>query len=224
MAYALEIKEQAILLRKEGMAIKKVAAELNISEGTASVWLRDVQLSQAALSRLENNQYNARIKSRETKTRQRYIREKEALLLANETLAAFNLKDKELCKLLCACLFWAEGSKQQSSVRFTNSDPRMIVAFLTFLRQGFCIDEKKLRVLVHLHEYHDEANIKSFWSKQTQIPLNQFFKSYIKPHTGKRKKAGYMGCIRINYFDVAVFLELTALYTSLSSRAGHATI
>lgn len=88
----------------------------------------------------------------------------------------------------------------------------MVVTFLKLIREGFLIDESKLRVLVHIHEYHNNDEIKFFWSSVTKIPLNQFHKSYLKPHTGKRIKEGYMGCVNINYFDSQVARQIKVLY------------
>ncbi|MBU1034130.1 hypothetical protein KKI22_04290 [Patescibacteria group bacterium] len=121
-------------------------------------------------------------------------------------------------KLICAVLFWAEGSKKTNHVAFTNSDPKMIVYFLGLLRQSYDLDEKKFRVSVHLHEYHDLEETLIFWSKITGIAKTQFIKPYRKPHTGLRKKPGYRGCVTIRYYDSEIARELTALYNDISSK------
>jgi len=124
----------------------------------------------------------------------------------------------QINKLVCAVLFWAEGSKKTNHVAFTNSDPKMISYFLSLLRQSYDLDENKFRVSVHLHEYHDLLGIFNFWSKVTGVAKTQFIKPYIKPHTGLRKKPDYKGCITIRYYDSEIARELTALYNNISSR------
>jgi hypothetical protein len=49
-------------------------------------------------------------------------------------------------------LYAGEGTKADGAVRFSNSDPRMIVFFCAWLRRFFEIDESRLRVRLYLHE------------------------------------------------------------------------
>ena len=108
-------------------------------------------------------------------------------------------------------LYWCEGEKHSPAMRFTNSDPQMLNFFLKLFRSAFKIDESKLRVCLHLHEYHDQRQQKIFWSKITGIPEVQFSKIYLKPNTGLSKKEGYPGCVSLRYFDHKIALELEAL-------------
>lgn len=125
---------------------------------------------------------------------------------------------KELFKLYCALLWWCEGNKQLSYVRFTSSDPTLIANYLLVLRKGFTIDESKLRVLIHLHAYHDEKKQKSFWDEITKIPLSQFHKSYQKTNTGIRTHNNYQGCIAVSYYDAKIAKELEAIYNAFTLR------
>src|SRR2546423_624921 len=49
-------------------------------------------------------------------------------------------------------LYAGEGAKGDGSVRFANSDPRMLVFFCTWLRRFFDVDETRLRLRLYLHE------------------------------------------------------------------------
>jgi len=90
----------------------------------------------------------------------------------------------------------------------------MVATFVKLIRNSYRLDESKFRVLIHIHEYHDESGIKDFWSKITNIPLTQFSKSYKKSNTGKRTRNNYMGTIRIRYYDYKIALELRSLYNT----------
>lgn len=47
---------------------------------------------------------------------------------------------------------------------------------------------------LHLHAGQSEAERKVFWSEATGIPLEQFFKTFVKPEgTGHRKNVLYQG-------------------------------
>lgn len=92
----------------------------------------------------------------------------------------------------------------------------MVKMFVKLLRLSFPIDEKKLRAMVQIHEYHNDNAIKNFWSKVTTIPLSQFSRSYLKPHTKKRIRQGYKGSVRIRYYDYKIALELRSIYNVLA--------
>jgi len=96
----------------------------------------------------------------------------------------------------------------------------MVVTFLKLLRDSFKIDEKKLRAMVHIHEYHNEKQILDYWSKMINIPLKQFTKSFKKPHTGKRARKNYKGSIRIRYYDYKIALELRSIYNTFVGVLG----
>ena len=218
MSYSINIRERAVLLRKQGYSIKEVASKLRIAKSTSSVWLRDILLNSQAQTRLKNRrifgQYKARLVQFEKSDKQQRIRS----IVAEQTLSKIEMS-RELCKLCCALLYWCEGNKNGDTlVRFTNSDPQLIKIFLSLLRRGFDIVEAKFRALIHLHQYHDEKKQKKLWHEITNIPLNQFNRTYWTPHTGKRKHDNYPGCIAISYYDARVAKELTTIYNSFVQR------
>ena len=58
------------------------------------------------------------------------------------------LHDKEVQKAFLSLLYWAEGQKlpeRGSPVKFANTDPRMILLFVTLLKQCYSIDLKKIK-------------------------------------------------------------------------------
>ena len=126
--------------------------------------------------------------------------------------------NKEFNKLLCSFLYWGEGSKNTNSLIFTNSNPKMIRSYLNLLRESFELDESKFRALVHVHEYHEDIEIKKYWSKITNIPLSQFSKSYLKPHTSKNIREGYKGTISIRYYNYKIALELSFIYNRFADK------
>lgn len=125
---------------------------------------------------------------------------------------------KSTNKLLCAILFWAEGSKATNRIAFTNSDPTMITSFLRLLRSSFDLDERKFSVSIHLHKYHNQDEILAFWSTITKIPLTQFIRPYLKPHTGKNIRPGYKGCVTVRYYDCKIAYELEAIYNAFAEQ------
>ncbi len=216
MSYPPAIKEQAISLRQQGYSVKEIAKTFGIARSTSSLWLRNVYLNDVAKERLEGNSKRSqehfirRCRQRITKIH----RTKTKIRIQALSTVSKISSSKQLKKLCCALLFWAEGCKNLTTMRFINSDPNTIKFYITLLRQCFKINESKLRITLHLHEYHNESETTNFWSQLTEISTSNFCKSYIKPHTGKRKRAGYMGCVSLSYFDYKVAHELAAVYNA----------
>ena len=97
-------------------------------------------------------------------------------------------------------LYAGEGGKTGHEVTFPNSDPRMILFFLTWFRTFFEVDEGRLHLVLYLHEGLDLDAATSFWAALTGIPASQFN----KPHRpvadpSIRLSKHPMGCPRVRY-------------------------
>ncbi|MGH9244928.1 MAG: hypothetical protein ACRD29_11550 [Acidimicrobiales bacterium] len=85
-------------------------------------------------------------------------------------------------------------------MKFANSDPRMIIFFLAWLRHFFDVDESRLRLRLYLHEGLDLDAANGFWSDVTAIPPSQFIKPYrAVPDAGIRHSKHVMGCPSVGY-------------------------
>jgi hypothetical protein len=216
----MDKKQKAFRSRYFGYSIPEISEKLKISKSTASLWLREAPISLSGQKRLLQKRLSARKKSIATRKTQKQKLEME---IENNVLKALDKIhfDKEIFRILCAVLYWAEGEKTSLSlVSFTNSDPQTVSLFLKLLRQSFVVDNRKFRALVHIHEYHNDSQVRKFWSRITGIPLNQFFRSYKKPHTGKRIKKEYRGTISVRYYDYRIALELHSVYNELCKNLG----
>ncbi len=209
---------QAKKLRAKGYSLKELHRMLGVSKSTISAWIQDVELSDKAQARLRQNYTNGQLASMETikeKTRQKNI---IADNFAKELFKKVNLSS-ETALLFSVLIYQCEGSKSiKDSVTFTNSDPDLIRSFLFLFRKSFDLDEKKMKILMHLHKYHNEKTQKEFWAKVTGVPKEQFNKSYLKPNSGKYKKEGYQGCIQVRYGDVAIGRKLKAVAKMFMER------
>lgn len=206
MHQKLKQKNRAEILRRRGFSLSEISQKLRVSKSSASLWLRGIVLSPHAeriLSQKKREGREKALSARRARIAKRRIAEKEY----GETVfvrASFNA---DAFRVICALLYWCEGQKldrPKGKFAFTNSDPMLVSTFLRLLRNGFSIDEKKLRITLHVHEYHDAQAQLRFWSKVTTIPLAQCHKPYQKPHTGLRKRKGYQGCVSVTYLDTGL--------------------
>lgn len=212
----LEIKTKK--LRAKGYSVKELHRILGISKSTISRWIQGVELSSKAFARIQKNRTMGQIAAEKTireKTRQKNI---EANNFALNSFKEVNLT-KETILLFCTLIYQCEGSKNiRDSITFTNSDPDLIRTFLFLFRKSFSIKENKIKILMHLHKYHNENMQKDFWSKITQIPREQFNKTFFKPNSGKYQKEGYQGCIQIRYNDVSIGRKFKAVAKMFMER------
>jgi len=206
-----DLRLKAINLRGKGYSIQELKDTLKVSKSSISLWVRNVKLSKKAKTRLEKRYTVAQLAS------QKSIKEKtrQKTEIANQfakDIIGKSVLSQETSLVICAMIWWCEGNKGvRNAVIFTNSDPELVKSFLFLLRSSLDLDERKFRVLMHLHGYHDEKVQKIFWSKITNIPQTQFNKSYLKPTNGKYKKENYQGCIKVSYNDVAIARRLESV-------------
>ncbi len=212
-----DIQKKAIELRKQGFSLRVIAESLHIAKSTASVWLKDVFLDKKAQEKIKSFKSDGLQKAIQISKEKR--QGKLSLIEADVLRFVDRIpQSKEIDKLACALLYWCEGEKSKSSVSFVNSDPQMIATFLVLFRSSFQVDEKKFRISLHLHEYHEDLQEIEFWSRITAIPKEQFYKVYRKPNTGKSKKENYRGCVAIRYYDVKVIMELQKIWEHYSHK------
>ena len=79
------------------------------------------------------------------------------------------LSDREFL-LIGLALYAGEGGKTPGEVRFANSDPRMILFFVTWLRRFFDVDERRLRMRLYLHADLVLETAVAFWSRPEGHP------------------------------------------------------
>lgn len=214
----IEVKDKALRLRKKGYSIKEISDKLNIAKSTSSLWVRNLELDEKARERLVKRRLIGYYKTA-LRWKEKNIEEELKYTEVGDEVVSKVSRNNESLKLFCSLLYWCEGSKGRV-ISFTNSDPLLIKTFLTTFRRGFTPNEKKFRILMHLHGYHNEKIQKNFWSKLTNIPRNQFNKTYHKLNTKKRIKENYQGCISLRYYDSKIAKELKAIYKSFVENMG----
>lgn len=212
MYHGPELRLKAVELREQGHSLSEISALLSISKSTASIWLRNIRLSEKASASIQKKRMDGRLRANDihrARTDQRIL---NARTYAEKVLEGVEL-NPDTSRLLCSLLYWCEGAKirRSNTFSFTNSDPLLIASFMRLFRSGFAIDERKLRLNLHVHEYHDVQEQLRFWSRIATIPLSQCHRPYQKPHTAKRTREGYQGCVSIRYHDTNLARHLESI-------------
>jgi hypothetical protein len=198
-----DLHAKARELRAQGRTYTEITAELGVSKGSVSLWVRDLP-RQGRLSYEESRRRNregvSRFWAEENERR-------EARRQAVSTRAAAeigSLSDREIL-IAGAIAYWCEGAKSKSYRRddrviFTNSDPGLIRFFVRFLYVAG-IEPERLTCRLAIHESADITAAQRFWREVTGLPEEQFCRPTLKRHNPKtiRKRIGedYHGCLII---------------------------
>lgn len=181
------VKEKAIQLRQQVHSIGDIAKELHVAKSTVYEWTKTLEGS-ARFAKLGRERWL------------KFIQPLGAQGVHNKRVARLEQLDSEihsevqsivlsrnLFVAMTVMLYWAEGGKTRGMFQFANTDPKLMLLFITLLRQSFDIDETKFRLRLNLHWYHKESEVKRFWSDLLHIPLAQFQKSYRKKRSKERR-------------------------------------
>lgn len=214
MGYGGKVAEQrrARELRAQSWTLQDIADELGVSKSSVSLWVRDVDFVPNPVRRnywwLEKPHPQHAAKLQEIASCRREGTERIGTMSEREFL------------VLGLALYAGEGSKTGGDVRFANSDPRLILAYVTWLRRFFEVDESKFRVKLYLHEGLDLDAAISFWSDLTAIPPAQFYKPYraVADPTIRRTKH-VMGCPSVQYYSTTMFRRVMGMIEAVVSTS-----
>ena len=168
-------------LRCKGMSIKTIARNLNVSQGSVSIWCRDVKLTSLQIEKLEESKrrgsYKGRLKGAQV---QKERREKNIIKLkkeGKERIGKLSLKEFFAAGV---ALYWGEGSKN-GRLQITNSDSEIIKFFISWTKTFFNTSKKDLVLYVTINEMHKKrvAEIENYWSTLLRIPSSQFGKTVL---------------------------------------------
>ncbi len=211
-------REAVLLLGKSGASYSDIQKKFAVPKSTLSTWFSKAGMVQDRTKQLEHLT-RARLLSAQAKHLQKAARVETANEAATEIAASLPLHRQDVGRALLAMLYWAEGGKQDGNMKFTNTDPVLARLFLSLLRRFFDIDEKRLRVAIHVHSYHDQDKVLSFWSKQLNIPKSQFWKIYVKKRSEDREyRRNFMGICHVHYASSAIQRELLALGRAIADQ------
>lgn len=211
-----DLKNKIIKLREKGKTYKEIRSilKIHIPKATLSYYSKKVNLPKNYMEKVQKLNLLNLAKARECATKaMKAKKEKELSLLRKENTHLVKLlANGSIAKIAIVMLYLGEGGKnrKRAAVLFGNSDPFIISMFLYLLRYCFDIDERKFRCTVQCRYDQNIKKLEKFWSKITNIPPEQFYKTRIDARTiGKpTKKHDYKGVCRIDYFSAKILEEL----------------
>lgn len=116
-------------------------------------------------------------------------------------------------------LYWAEGYKRliirgarertYHPISLTNSDPKIIEAFIRFLKEVFDIPVDDIKAELRLFEHQDAQRAIRYWSTATGIPHANFRKPYYGRSISSRRLRPYN---RLEHGIIKIVLGRTDLF------------
>ncbi len=221
MRYTKETKSRALVLYRRGLSYDAIGSKLGVAKSTLSTWMGKNPRLPSDGSKQRAHLAKIRIIAARSKTRIKEEWVARARTSGIELASGFPYKNMVALKSLLAMLYWAEGTKagKISGVVFTNTDPILMLLYLTLLRKVYGIDEARLKIRLHLHHYHRHKETISFWSKLLAVPSSQFGKIYVKKRNRhKRFRKNFQGVCFVRYFDSKIREELLALGKAIAEK------
>jgi predicted transcriptional regulator len=195
-----ETRYEARGLRQEGMSVKEIAKVLGVSRSSVSLWVRDIELTDAQKQALKDRQrlwgaQNSGAHVNREKARQ-------VRIVSQEVGRAKAKENRPLHHAGCM-LYWAEGAKSRNNVNFVNSDPNMSCLFMRFLREELDVKDAEIALYIHCHSTaNDEIErVKQYWLDLLTLPASCIRKVLYKKGSEVRKNILKNGVCSIRVYS-----------------------
>lgn len=189
-------KAKAIKLRRGGKSYNEIRDALKIPKSTLSDWFRDIDWSTQIRKEL-SSKVTAESKVRLAELDR--IRGQHLARVYSEAVeeALEELKNLKYSPLFLASLmlYWGEGDKAtKTHVRLSNTDPKMLRLFYTFLKEVCGVPESKIAGHILVYPDLDEPRTREYWSSNIGLPQSRFTKSTVIQGRHPTKRLGYGVC------------------------------
>jgi transcriptional regulator with XRE-family HTH domain len=162
-------------LRRQGLSIKKIAAELGVSPSSVCLWTRDIVLTpeQTAANLIRGGEHLRMAAAA-----------RSAICSAKRSEAQeagrLHARKGDHLHLVGCMLYWAEGRKDRNTIQFSNSDPHMAVLFRRFMTEALGIDCQRIRFTLNVYTNNGMTieEIERRWLELLDLPP-----SCVRKHT-----------------------------------------
>ena len=227
------LRVSALKLRKQGKSYNEIQKELKVSKSTLSLWLRSVVLTDAACARLAGRVHagvlTGLVRHNVLQTHHAQQRSRNIRATAQSKIKKYSKKD---LLFMGIALYWAEGYKRpiiragreitSHTIRFVNSDAAMVRVFIAFLITILEVRPQNLRLSMRLYPHINEKEAFRFWSIETGVPKEQFFKTTYLISSASKKVRPYnrlpWGTLEVEVCDTEKFHYLMGLIEGMKKQ------
>ena len=208
------------LRREEGRSVKEIERLLGVSRSTASIWVRDIPLTDAQRASLKrrnpiyNGQFAGAAANAERGRTRRLAYQEQGRLRAKECGPLY----------VAGCmLYWGEGAKSRNYAALSNADPEVLRLFGRFMRECFGVADLRMRVTCHLFADHisKQREVEQFWLDGLGLPQACLRKSVVNRYSRSSQRKRFN---RLPYGTCKVVVYSTEIvqmiYGSIQEFAG----
>jgi transposase len=162
-------QEQARQLRKEGLSIKQISQQLNVSTSSVVSWVRDIELTDEQKWELKKHiEKNQPLATRALVEKHRDIRRQ------HQEEGRIKAREGDLLHAQGCMLYWGEGGKGRNSIQFVNSDPVMMRFFMKFLRESLSVPNDEITFHIYCYTNNGLAveQIEQYWLEVLELPAS----------------------------------------------------
>lgn len=198
-----EIRAKACELRSQGLSINEIASQLRVSKSSVSVWVRDIELTEAQKDALRQKQHRWGQQNKGAETNRRRGIEQR---IAYQHQGRERAKTNNPLHLAGCMLYWAEGGKSRNQIHFANSDPHMQKLFIRFLREEFDVQDESIKVQIHCHSQDEivQQKCKDYWLDVLDLPESSLNKIQVKKGSETRKNRLEYGICAIRLYSTQI--------------------
>ncbi len=183
-------------LRLKGYSLNRIAKEVGASQSSIRLWTSDIKLSEEQKLKIKEDSN----KSRGTKNRDIYL--KQRLKWQQEGKELAKLKDPTFY-FFCA-LYWGEGSKNKNCLSLSNSDPHLLVTYISFLRSFFKLNDNEISIKINCYtDIKTLEEIEFYWLSLLNLPITSLKHSSVNKPKDSKRKLEYGTCtIQVNKTEI----------------------
>lgn len=191
-------------MRREGSTITEIKNTLGVSKSTASLWCRDIVLSEKQKKTIIENSFQKTTKGRMMGAEMNKQKRLEAIIDAERYgLNIIKKVNQRELLIIGTALYWAEGSKSDATFgfQFINSNPDMILCMKKFLR-AVEVNDDDICCSIQINEIHKPriSTVLNFWKKLLRLSDEQIGNpSFVKTKINKiyENYDSYFGICRL---------------------------
>ena len=177
------------LRREHGLSLKEICVILGVSKSSASVWVRDIQLSETQIARLQDKQ---KAFQNQLRGAQGVRRKHEQLRRRYQAEGRETARENNHLHMAGCMLYWAEGRKRRNSLELTNSDPDMLQFYMRFLRESLGVEDGQIRLEINCYVNNgiSESQIAQFWLEKLQLTQHCLVKTQVNKQPTSSRQQG----------------------------------
>jgi hypothetical protein len=169
-----EKRLEARKLRKQGWSIRNIALHLQVSKASASVWCRDIELTNKQKEKFIADGHRGRLLGAETNRKKKQQCIDQCKIDALKIVGRLSERDRLIAGI---ALYWGEGSKK-SKMSFVNSEPALVLFMLNWFQDILDVEKEDFMPRIFINEMHRPRadKVLDFWVDYLGLEKEQFGK------------------------------------------------